>query len=86
MMQTLALYTVLAPALRSTGPRYEFWTWFLSLLTLGSGIASVVVWPSLTTLASLLACVLQQFVALQLVFSLNIGAPEIQSVHKKKEA
>ncbi|KAL9102358.1 MAG: hypothetical protein Q9163_002480 [Psora crenata] len=25
LMQTLALYTVLAPALRSNGPRYEFW-------------------------------------------------------------
>ena len=42
-MQTLALYAALAPALRSNGPRYEFWAWLLSALSLGSGTAALVV-------------------------------------------
>ena len=74
LMQTLALYTALAPALRSDGPRYEIWAWLLSALSLGSGIAALVVYPFLTILSPLLACVssaLQAFVTLQLVFSLN---------------
>lgn len=74
LMQTLALYTVLAPALRFDGPRYEFWAWLLSALSLGSGIAGLAVYPVFTTLSPLLACIssaLQALVTLQLVFSVN---------------
>ena len=88
LMQTLALYTVLAPALRSGGPRYEVWTWLLSILTLGSGIASVAVYPFFTMLSPLLACVssvLQAFVTLQLVFSLNNRGQDIRKANVKKE-
>lgn len=73
-MQTLALYTVLAPALRFNGPRYEFWAWLLAALSIGSGIAGLAVYPFFTMLSPLLACVssvLQALVTLQLVFSLN---------------
>ena len=73
-MQTLALYAALAPALRSDGPRYEIWAWLLSALSLGSRIAALVVYPFLTILSPLLACIssaLQSFVTLQLVFSLR---------------
>ena len=73
-MQILALYAALAPALRSDGPRYEIWAWLLSALSLGSGIAALVVYPFFTVLSPLLACVssaLQSFVTLQLVFSLK---------------
>jgi hypothetical protein len=84
-MQTLALFTVLTPAFRLGGPRYEFWTWLLSILSLGSGTASVAVYPFFTTLSPLLGCVssvMQAFVTLALVFSLNKTA---QDTHVKKE-
>lgn len=87
MMQTLALYTVLAPALRSDGPRYEFWAWLLSALSLGSGIAALVVYPFFTMLSPLLACVssaLQALVTLQLVFSLNYQSQGIRMVDIRK--
>lgn len=88
LMQTLALYTVLAPAVRPGGPRYEFWTWLLSILSLGSGMTSVVVYPFFTALSPLLACVssvLQAFVTLQLVFSLNGRGQDTPSGVVKKE-
>lgn len=87
LMQTLALYTVVAPTLRPGGPRYGFWTWLLSILTLGSGIASVAVYRFFTTLSPLLACVssvLQAFVTLQLVFSLNDKGQDTQKANDKK--
>lgn len=87
-MQTLALYTVLAPALRFGGLRYEFWTWLLSILSLGSGVASLAVYPFFTMLSPLLACVssvLQAFVTLQLVFSLNDGGQDTRRANVKKE-
>ena len=87
LMQTLALYTVLAPALRSDGPQYNFWAWLLSALSLGSGIAALVVYPFFTYLSPLLACVsntLQAFVILQLVFSLNYNRRSIQRVDIRK--
>lgn len=74
LMQTLTLYTLLAPALRSNGPRYEFWAWLLAALSIGSGIGGLAVYPFFTMLSPLLACVsnvLQAFVTLQLAFSLN---------------
>lgn len=88
LMQTLALYTVLAPALRSAGPRYEIWTWLLSILSLGSGIASLAVYPFFTMLSPLLACAssaLQAFVTLQLIFSLNDGSQDTLKANTKKE-
>lgn len=88
LTQTLALYTVVAPALRPGGPRYGFWTWLLSILTFGSGIASVVVYRFFTTLSPLLAyvsSVLQAFVTLQLVFSLNDEGQDTRKTHDKKE-
>ncbi|MCJ1264353.1 hypothetical protein MMC22_004224 [Lobaria immixta] len=88
LMQTLALYTVLAPAVRPGGPRYEFWTWLLSILSLGSGMTSVVVYPFFTALSPLLACVssvLQAFVTLQLVFSLNGRGQDTPTGVVKKE-
>ena len=87
LMQTLALYTVLAPALRSDGPRYRIWAWLLSALSLGSGIAALVVHPFFTNLSPLLACVsstLQAFVILQLVFSLSYNRRSIQRVDTRK--
>jgi len=86
LMQTLALYTVLVAALRS-GPRYEFWTWLLSILSLASGMASLAVYPFFTTLSPLLACVssvLQAFITLQLVFSLNGGGQDTRRADVKK--
>jgi len=74
LMQTLALYTALAPAFRSGGPRYGFWTWLLFILTLGSGIASLAIYPSFTMLSPLVAYVSnasQALVTLQLVLSTN---------------
>ncbi|KAI9799108.1 MAG: hypothetical protein M1825_004875 [Sarcosagium campestre] len=88
LMQTLALYTVLAPALRFGGPRYGFWTWVLSLLSLVSGIASVVVYSFFTTLSPLLACVssvLQAFVMLQLIFSINDKSQDPRTAVVKKD-
>ena len=88
LMQTLGLYTVLAPSLRSGGPRYGFWTWLLSILSLGSGIANLAIYPFFTMLSPLLACVssvLQAFVTLQLVFSLNDGGQEHQRAITKKD-
>ena len=88
LTQTLALYTVVAPALRPGGLRYGFWTWLLSILTLGSGIASVAVYPFFTTLSPLLACVssvLQAFVTLQLVFSVNDEGQDPLEANDKKE-
>ena len=87
LMQTLALYVVLAPALRSDGPRYEFWAWLLSALSLGSGIAALVVYPFFTMLSPLLACVssaLQALVTLELVFSLNYQRQDIQMINIRK--
>ena len=60
--------------LRSDGPQYDLWAWLLAALSLRSGIAALVVYPFLTILSPLLACVssaLQAFVTLQLVFSLK---------------
>ncbi len=74
LMQTLALYTVLAPAIRSNGPQYGFWVWLLAALSLGSGTAGLAVYPFFIMLSPLLACVssvLQALVTLQLVFSVN---------------
>ena len=56
LMQTLALYTVLIAALRSNGPRYEFWAWLLAALSLGLGTASVAGYPFFTMLSPFLAC------------------------------
>ncbi|MCJ1406850.1 hypothetical protein MMC19_000920, partial [Ptychographa xylographoides] len=88
LMQTLALYTALAPTLRSTGPRYGFWTCLLSALSLASSIASLAVYPSFPTLSPLVACVanaLQAFVTLQLVFALDDGRHGSQTVGRKKD-
>lgn len=74
LMQILAVYTVLAPAFRSGsgGPRYEFWTWLLAILSLATGTASLALYTTFPTLTPLLACVsnvLQAFVTLALVFA-----------------
>ena len=87
LMQTLALYTVLAPAFRSNGPRYEVWAWLLAALSLGSGTAGIAVYPFYTMLSQLLACVsnvLQALVTLQLVFSLNCRGQDIQMANIRK--
>lgn len=76
LLQTLALYTALAPAIRSTVPRYDFWVWLLSFCSFGLGIASLAVYPFSKTLTLLLACIsncLQAFVTLALIRS--IGRP-----------
>lgn len=89
LMQTLTLYTVLAPALRSNGPRYEFWVWLLAALSLGSGIAGLVVYPFFTMLSPLLACVssvLQALVTLQLVFSLDYRDQGIPMANIRKSS
>ena len=86
-MQTLALYTILAPALRFNGPRYEFWVWLLAAFSLGSGTAGLVVYPFFTMLSPLLACVssvLQAFVTLQLVFSLNNRHQDIRMANIRR--
>lgn len=87
LMQTLALYTVLAPAFRSNGPRYEFWAWLLAAFSLGLGIAGLAVYPFFTMLSPLLACVssvLQALVTLQLVFSLNFRGQDVQMANIRK--
>ena len=87
LMQTLALYTVLAPTLRSNGPRYGFWAWFLAALSLESGIAGLAVYPFFTMLSPLLACVssvLQALVTLQLIFSVNYENQDIQTANIRK--
>ena len=87
MMQTLTLHTVLAPALRFDGPRYELWAWLLSALSLEQGIAALVVYPFFTILSPLLACVssiLQALVTLQLVFNLNKQGQDIQMLDIRK--
>ena len=76
LMQILALYTVLAPGLRFDGQQYGFWAWLLSILSLGSGVASLIVYPFFTMLSPLLSCIssiLQAFVTLELIFSINSG-------------
>ena len=54
----------------------------------GPGIANLAIYPFFTMLSPLLACVssvLQAFVTLQLVFSLNDGGQEHQRAITKKD-
>ena len=86
LLQGLALYTTIAPALRSDGPRYQVWTWLLSVLILGSAAASLIVYSSSTALSALLVCIasfLQAFVTLQLVFALDDEDKTGQKTSKK---
>ncbi|KFY30175.1 hypothetical protein V493_02095 [Pseudogymnoascus sp. VKM F-4281 (FW-2241)] len=85
LLQVLALYTALAPALRPSVPRYELWAWILTFLSFGAGLASIIVYPFFKALSPLLGCVsgcLQAYVTLALVFSLGKIKP-VEDIRKE---
>ena len=87
-MQVLALYTMLAPHFRPGSTRHKFWTWTVSGAGLGTGIASLAVYPFFTVLSPLLAFVssaMQAFVTLQLVLFLNDQRSNTPQAEAKKE-
>ena len=87
-MQLLTLYTALTPHFRSGSIRHTFWTWTVSGVGLGTGIASLAVYPFFTVLSPLLAfvsSVMQTFVTLQLVFSLGDKVVYTRETEARKE-